>query len=314
MNTLSVVIPNYNGRSLLEENLPLVYKSIEKSRIRNYEIIITDDFSQDDSVPFIQRSYSNILLIENKSNEGFSKNINKGIKKSSKELILILNTDMKLEEDYIHYCLPYFEKKDTFGVMGDVNGNHFKLYKQSLIGITPYRKKGLITSEHSAIPFLLMSGGHSILDASKLKQLGGFDEGFSPFYGEDDDLALRSWRCGWRYYYEGKAKCKHADSSTISNYHKEKFINTIAKRNKLYLNFIHLSALRLAIYTFIQILKLLTYWSLLKIRYYQAFWKFLPLFRLSIKRRNEVKKQSKYRLEYVVKNVLNEQKSILNFL
>jgi glycosyltransferase involved in cell wall biosynthesis len=55
--SISVIIPNYNGKHLLEENIPYVFSALETSKISDFEIIISDDHSADDSVAFIKKTY-----------------------------------------------------------------------------------------------------------------------------------------------------------------------------------------------------------------------------------------------------------------
>ena len=57
-----------------------------------------------------------------------------------------------------------------------------------------------------------------VIDTKKLKDIGGFDEIFSPFYCEDFELGLRAWRLGWKCYYDPKSYCIHDHSSTTKNY------------------------------------------------------------------------------------------------
>jgi glycosyltransferase involved in cell wall biosynthesis len=52
--SISVVIPNYNGKHLLEKNLPFVFQALKSSHITDFEIIISDDASKDDSVAFVK--------------------------------------------------------------------------------------------------------------------------------------------------------------------------------------------------------------------------------------------------------------------
>lgn len=289
MKSISVVIPNYNGRHLLEKNLPYVYKALNHAKVDDYEIILPDDASTDTSVDFIQKEYPDIKILNNDQNQGFSININKGINAAVKDLVFILNTDMVLEESYLTYCLPYFEQADTFGVMGSVNLAGQKIYKLSLIGLTPYSKNILITAGSSGCPLLLMSGGNSLLDRKKLQELKGFDEAFSPFYGEDDELGIRANRMGWHYYFEGKAQCYHEESSTIRTHNRKKRIKTIAKRNKIYLNYVHLPSIRLFLYFLVQSFKLLVYWIPGKFWFYNSFGGFLKLLKKAKMRRKALK-------------------------
>jgi GT2 family glycosyltransferase len=98
------------------------------------------------------------------------------------------------------------------------------------------------------MPSLFLSGANALMDRKKAQELGGFDEIFSPFYGEDLDLSLRAWRLGWKCYYEHNAICRHPASTTINSYHKKNKIKIISLRNKLVFHTIHLDGWKLALY------------------------------------------------------------------
>jgi GT2 family glycosyltransferase len=119
--SISVVIPNYNGKTLLEQNLPHVIEALQKSGME-YEIIISDDASTDNSVAFVKQNYPFIYLITSQSNQGFSVTINKGIMASTCDLVFALNSDVQVSPEYFQSQLKYFEAKDTFGVMGRIIG------------------------------------------------------------------------------------------------------------------------------------------------------------------------------------------------
>src|SRR5436190_15076638 len=110
--SISVVIPNYNGRDLLESNLPATYTALKIANV-DYEIIVSDDASTDDSVNFLKKKYPAIKIIENKTNRGFSPTINTGIFAATKDLVFALNSDVKITGDYFTPQLNYFSNKDT---------------------------------------------------------------------------------------------------------------------------------------------------------------------------------------------------------
>jgi|SRR6185437_11600056 len=247
MYSISVVIPNYNGKQLLAENLPLVYTALKKANV-DYEVIISDDCSTDDSVAFIKNTYPDIILLQQLENKGFATTINKGIMQAGKNLVLALNSDVKLLPDYFISQFKYFEREDTFGVMGKIIGVDTDKIQD---GAKYPAKKGLtlistinyeLTKEYDNFwtPSLFLSGANALMDRKKLQELKGFDEIYSPFYREDVDLSIRAWRLGWKCYYEEKAVCRHPASTTIANYNKKKKIKTISLRNKIIFHNIHL--------------------------------------------------------------------------
>lgn len=68
---ISVVIPNYNGKNLLPEILPPLYKALKNTNLF-YEIIISDDCSTDNSIQFIKDNYKDIIVLTAEENKGFS--------------------------------------------------------------------------------------------------------------------------------------------------------------------------------------------------------------------------------------------------
>lgn len=279
--SISAVIPNYNGRKLLEQNLPSVYEALNNAKT-DFEIIITDDCSTDSSVAFIRQNYPLIRLIINDKNQGFSVSCNKGIALARKDLILLLNTDIELNRNYFESQFKYFELADTFGVMSKIigakNGEtqdtaRFLKYSGFKIKANNFYH---LTDEDFLTPTAYLSGANALIDTKKLKEIGGFDEIFSPFYCEDFELGLRAWRLGWKCYYDPKSYCIHDHSSTTKNYRTRNWVKAIFFRNKFFVHAIHLERNQLAFW-FLQItfIDMLFMWIGLKFYYYKSFGMFL---------------------------------------
>lgn len=286
--SISVVIPNYNGRSLLEQNIPLVINALETSNIHDYEIIIPDDNSVDDSVSFLKNSYPQIEVIESTKNCGFSGNTNKGIYASRKDLIFILNSDVQLTPFYFTTLLPYFNSPDTFGVCGRItsmdgdkiqDGAKYPEYSFSNIIST----KNYISKTQYSLPTLFMSGANALIDREKLLKMGGFNELFNPYYSEDVDLGLRAWRLGYKIYYDHRAICKHPNSETIKKEPSKK-VKIVSKRNKLYVHFLHLYGVELFFFILKTTLKYLFRLLVFDLKFAQSYHLFIqnivPLIRI----------------------------------
>jgi len=279
--SISVVIPNYNGKHLLERNLPSVYEALNSIKI-DFEIIIIDDCSTDNSVIFIRQNYPLLRLIINEKNQGFSASCNKGITIAGKELLLLLNTDIELNNNFFESQFKYFDLPDTFGVMSKIIGAkdgetqdtaRFLKYSGFKIKANNFYH---LENEDILTPTAYLSGANALIDAKKLKDIGGFDEIFSPFYCEDFELGLRAWRLGWKCYYDPKSYCIHDHSSTTKNYRTQNWVKAIFFRNRLYVHAIHLNRIRLAFW-FMQItlIDILFMWIGLKFYYYKSFAMFL---------------------------------------
>ena len=244
---ISVVIPNYNGRYLLEKIILPLQEALQNTSLPS-EIIVSDDRSIDDSVSFLQSCHPSITVIINEKNLGFAPTINKGVFTAKYSHLLLLNSDVMLTPDYFSGLIRYFEKEDTFGVMGRIIGWDDDLIQDG--GKYPYFHGLKIKTSGNYVPVeekkdqwlysMYLSGANAFVDREKILQLGGFDELFAPYYVEDYELSVRAWRLGWKSYYDHNSICRHKESVTVRSKSKKHQVNKIYYRNKMYLHGLHL--------------------------------------------------------------------------
>lgn len=281
VSSISVVIPNFNGASLLKQNLRSVIGALDHSGL-NYEIIVSDDHSTDDSVSFLNQMHPEILVLQNPSDRGFSKNINNGIAQAKGSLVLCLNTDVSLDKDYFKYQIPFFEDPSTFGVMGALcnpetgkTEDGAKVFEQSFWGQIR-STTNLLPIDGSSLPTFFLSGANALIDREKVALLRAYDELFSPFYNEDVELGIRAWRMGWKCFFEPRAKAYHAVSKTIHAISSKKDIRWISVRNRFLLHFIHLNGTKRFLYFLKLFFNCTNRWVIADWSFYKAliaFWK-----------------------------------------
>ena len=249
--SISVILPNYNGRGLLEKNLPSIISALSGLK---YEIIVVDDCSSDNSVKFLEQEYPEVIIKRNSSNLGFSATCNIGIHASKYPILCLSNTDVTFTEDYFINALTHFNSPDVFAVKGNINNyigsieNTTNTERTSLM----YFSRGFLRFDQRIEPqannftgqingqFVLL-GCCFICKKDKMLLLDGFDEIFSPFYWEDADLAIRALRKGFKLIYEPKCDVYHETSSTISKYSKNTKRRLISNRNKFIFTWKHLN-------------------------------------------------------------------------
>jgi O-antigen biosynthesis protein len=88
----SVVIPNWNGRDLLEKYLPSVVAAMAGNP-RN-EIIVVDNASEDGSAEFVAKHFPEVRVIRNAKNLGFGGGSNLGFREARNDIVVLLNSDM----------------------------------------------------------------------------------------------------------------------------------------------------------------------------------------------------------------------------
>ena len=249
---ISVVIPNYNGIHLFQYTLPTIQEALEKSG-KPYEIIIVDDCSTDGSAQWLQQNYPGIITIQNKENSGFSITANNGMVLATYDKVLLLNSDVQLTPGYFLNQYKYFDKPDTFGVMGrsvgwdddtiqdgaklpGFHGAKIKTSGNYILKEESLMKEGLYT--------MYLSGANAFMDKEKFMLIGKLDEIFSPFYVEDFELSLRAWRLSFTCYYDYESVCRHKISVSIKSSNRKKYVDTIYDRNKMILHALHLEGIQ----------------------------------------------------------------------
>lgn len=120
---LAVVIVSWNVRDILLRNI----ETLRQSRDVNIEIIVVDNASKDGTVDALRSSYSDMVVIANTENHGFSKACNQGIDASSARHVLLLNPDMLVEADALAKTVAYLDAHpDVAVVSGKLLNKHEK--------------------------------------------------------------------------------------------------------------------------------------------------------------------------------------------
>ena len=105
---VSIIVLNYNAGKLLHNCI----SSIKKSNYKNFEIIVVDNISSDNSQNECKKKFPEIKLIQNNKNFGYCEGNNIGIRNANGEFIIILNPDTIVESTWID---ELFEAYQEFG-------------------------------------------------------------------------------------------------------------------------------------------------------------------------------------------------------
>jgi len=119
-----ILIVNWNGyRDTIE-----CIESIQKVNYHNYQIIIIDNGSINESVREIKKKFPEITLIENKENLGFAEGNNVGIRYALKlgaDYVLLLNSDTIVDPEFLKKLVEVGENDRNVGIIQS------KILKQS---------------------------------------------------------------------------------------------------------------------------------------------------------------------------------------
>lgn len=226
---VSVILPNINGETLLKKNLPLLLKAKNNPKNNIKEIIVIDDGSWDGSVALLKKDFPEVKIIKHKVNRGFSAAVNTGARASKGDLLLLINTDVIPEVDFLEPIFKHFKDEKVFSV---------SLHEKGYGGAKGYFAEGyiqlgMLSEAKTSHESFYVSGGSGVFRKSIWTQLGGMDEKLlSPFYWEDIDLCFRAWKRGYINLWEPDGIVTHKHESTISKFDK-KYVARVKERNQL---------------------------------------------------------------------------------
>lgn len=230
--SISIIIPNWNGRNLLEKYLPAVIAASQ-----NAQIIIVDDNSTDNSVSFIKERYPEVQIVERKIRGGFATAVNEGVIAAIHDIVLLLNTDIEPTREFLEQLLQHFSNPSIFAVgCLDKSEEHGKEVERGR-GIL-WWEKGFVVHKRGSIGQSdtdWVSCGSGAFKRSIWLTLGGLDTLFSPFYWEDIDISYRARKAGYTIKFEEKSVVIHRhEEGAIQSHFSQSYIKQIAFRNQLF--------------------------------------------------------------------------------
>jgi GT2 family glycosyltransferase len=214
----SIIVPTLNGMKWL----PTLMDALAKQTFHDFEIIVVDDGSSDETVGFLEAHYPAVRVVVNRRNHGFVFSCNTGAAIARGTLLVFLNNDTEPESTWAEelaraVCehphtgifaskLLLFDQRETLHSAGDSIG---------LDGVP--RNRGVW--QHDTGQFDQQTavfggcGGAVAYNRQLWSALGGFDEQFW-MYVEDADFAFRAQLLGWEATFVPKARVYHHLSAT----------------------------------------------------------------------------------------------------
>lgn len=240
---VSIIVCSYNSEKTILETL----ESLEKQTYKNFEVIITDDSSQDNTLNIIEKwKKTNVLsnrikLITSEVNEGTVKNINKGIREAKGEWIKIIAADDILLENCLKDNIEWIKNKKDILVL--TSRAQYFTKEGDLKRIAPLEKdikKFEYSSENQYNELLkrfYICSVTSFIKREILIKIGGFDERIPLI--EDYPFFLKVTKSGIKIHYMPILTVKYRINESVSNSKKNiiniKFFNSQKLVYKYYL-------------------------------------------------------------------------------
>ena len=236
-NSVSLLIVSYNVRQYIAHAID----AIIKSDLDDFEIIIIDNNSFDNTASYLKERYSHlrqIKIVQNQENIGFGKAINQAASLAKGQYYLILNPDTIIQEETISTLKEYLDSNPEVGMVGpkilNADGTLQLACKRSfptlgvalpkLLGFSrifpkskwagKYNLTYLDEDEISSVDAI--SGSCMFIRSFLFHELKGFDERFFMF-GEDLDLCSRIWKNNYEIHYVPTTQIVHYQGESVKS-------------------------------------------------------------------------------------------------
>lgn len=220
MKQVTVVIPNWNGKGLLEPCLDSLYRQ----EFQDFETIVVDNGSTDGSVPFLQERFPQVRVIRFENNAGFSAAVNAGILSADSSYVALLNNDTEVHPLWLKELVEALEGDPQAGsaaskilFFSDPSSVNSAGDEFSLFGVAYQRRlMGGDTALFNETRYVFSPCGAAALYRRELfEKIGLFDESFFA-YQEDVDFGFRSQLVGYRCLFAPDAVVYHKYHMTSS--------------------------------------------------------------------------------------------------
>ena len=213
---VSLVVLTYNEKGTVLDCL----NSLKITDYKNLEIILVDNGS-DDTETAVKKLYPNILYLKQKSNLGFSRGINVGLRRAKGAYVVPVNNDITvLSRDWLKTFVAVAESDPKIGIVAceliypdgrkQPTGGTIRI--GPLTGSCVKKKK-----DYSGLLDVQIShAGLVLIRRAVLDKIGLFDEGYSPFFSEEIDYCVRTRKAGFRVVYCSKVRAAHDKNLTVN--------------------------------------------------------------------------------------------------
>lgn len=196
----------------------------------DFELIIVDNGSTDDTASMLQAEFPKAIIIHNSRNEGFARPINQALRQSLGRYMLVLNPDTIVLPGALNHLSEYMDAHPEVGICGPkVLNRDGSLQKPCRRGVSrPWAAFSYFSGLSALFPrsklfggYLLnyldenatsevdgVSGSCMLIRRQLFDQIGMFDEQYFA-YQEDADYCFRANAAGWKVVYLATAQIVH---------------------------------------------------------------------------------------------------------
>jgi GT2 family glycosyltransferase len=232
---LSIIILCWNDLKVIAECLKSIF---DETTLLEFEVIVSDNGSSDGSLDFIRERFPTVRIVENRSNLGFAKGNNAGIRVALGDYVLILNPDTIIRDHALNKLVHFADRHPEAGAFGcrvlNTDGSFqnparpLPTVRGYLLAALCLRWLGRFSARFDSDLYQgwdgrsvrevgYQSGCCVMFRGELLNRLGGFDERFF-YHFEETDLCARVWESGTAILYDPDAEIVHLGGQSVGRF------------------------------------------------------------------------------------------------
>ena len=217
---ISIIVPGKNeGKHIFK-----LVSSLKEQTYKNYELIIVDDGSDDDTEQICKNLKKNNLIdvfIRNEVRGGKASGANTALRVAKGDFVIHLDADSSLDRDAIEQIItPFYENPDVGAVGGNVMVRNYKETLATTLQSYEYNDAisiGRMVASYLGV-YRIISGAFGAFRRDALEQVQGWDIG----PGLDGDITVKMRKVGYKVVFEDRAVCQTNVPSSFKNLTKQR--------------------------------------------------------------------------------------------
>lgn len=227
---LSIVIPTHDTRELTLRCLETIARFPPPGGM---EVVLVDDASRDGTAEEVCERHPGVIVLRNESAAGFTRSANRGLSRTTGEILLLLNSDTEVEPGTLERLLAVLEAAPTVGIVGAAlhypdgspqwSGGRapshawfFALASglPALLARLPFYRRFKPLEPAGPVRVDWVTGAALGMRREVWEAVGPLDEGYR-FYAQDLDFCVRARRAGWEVVIDPAFRVLHHHGATI---------------------------------------------------------------------------------------------------
>ena len=200
MNKCDVIIPVYKSPEWVKICVYSLFKNTREDIIDTvYLINDCDDELTKNCLNNLSSKYEKIKVLQNKENLGFIKTTNRGMKESTADYVLLLNTDCIISKNAIEKMIKHVENNKKIGLICPISSNAANLSLDMYEGFSFMQMNELLERKFGGMDFdaCTVVGNCLMITRECINEIGYLDEAYGTGYGEETDYQFRAMEKGF---------------------------------------------------------------------------------------------------------------------